>query len=79
MFCKKEKKVWFFYSFLVIFVPNMKTVLIGAGNIATVLGHALYNAKHDIVQVYSHTMAAANLLAKKLNATATNSFRYHNK
>lgn len=26
------------------FVPNMKTVLIGAGNIATVLGHALYNA-----------------------------------
>ena len=55
------------------FVPNMKTVLIGAGNIATVLGHALYNAKHDIVQVYSHTMAAANLLAKKLNATATNS------
>ena len=55
------------------FVPNMKTVLIGAGNIATVLGHALYNAKHDIVQVYSHTMAAANLLAKKLNATPTNS------
>ena len=38
----------------------MKIALIGAGNLATVLGHALCNARHDIVQVYSQTMTAAN-------------------
>ena len=51
----------------------MKIALIGAGNLATVLGHALCNARHDIVQVYSHTMTAANLLAEKLNAAPTDS------
>lgn len=49
----------------------MKIALIGAGNLATVLGHALYNAKHDIVQVYSRTMAAAKQLAERLNAVPT--------
>ena len=51
----------------------MKIALIGAGNLATVLGHALCNARHDIVQVYSHTMTAANLLAEKLNAAPADS------
>ncbi len=51
----------------------MKIALIGAGNLATVLGHALCNAQHDIVQVYSRTMAAANLLAERLNAVPTDS------
>lgn len=50
----------------------MKIALIGAGNLATVLGHALYNAKHDIVQVYSRTMAAAKQLAERLNTVPTN-------
>jgi len=49
----------------------MKIALIGAGNLATVLGHALYNAKHDIVQVYSRTMAAAKQLAERLNVVPT--------
>lgn len=49
----------------------MKIALIGAGNLATVLGHALYNAKHDIVQVCSRTMAAAKQLAERLNAVPT--------
>ena len=49
----------------------MKIALIGAGNLVTVLGHALYNAKHDIVQVYSRTMAAAKQLAERLNAVPT--------
>ncbi|GAB6960987.1 DUF2520 domain-containing protein [Prevotella aurantiaca JCM 15754] len=49
----------------------MKIALIGAGNLATVLGHALYNAKHDIVQVYSRTMAAAKQLAERLNSVPT--------
>ena len=49
----------------------MKIALIGAGNLAIVLGHALYNAKHDIVQVYSRTMAAAKQLAERLNAVPT--------
>lgn len=52
----------------------MKIALIGAGNLATVLGHALYNAKHDIVQVYSRTMAAAKQLAERLNAVPTDDF-----
>jgi len=49
----------------------MKIALIGAGNLATVLGHALYNAKHNIVQVYSRTMAAAKQMAERLNAVPT--------
>ena len=49
----------------------MKIALIGAGNLATVLGHALYNAKHDIVQGCSRTMAAAKQLAERLNAVPT--------
>lgn len=41
----------------------MKVVLVGAGNLATSLGHALFNAGYDIVQVYSRTMASAEALA----------------
>lgn len=41
----------------------MKIVLIGAGNLATSLGHALFSVGHDIVQVYSRTMASAEALA----------------
>lgn len=49
----------------------MKTVLIGAGNVATHLGKALAAAGHDILQVCSRTMASAASLAQALGATAT--------
>ncbi len=46
----------------------MRIVLIGAGRLATQLGLALYNSKHDIVCVYSRTMESAKLLSGKLNS-----------
>lgn len=49
----------------------MNIVLIGAGNLATNLGCALYNAGHRIVQVYSRTIASARQLADAINADAT--------
>lgn len=49
----------------------MKTVLIGAGNVATHLGKALAAAGHDILQVCSRTMASAASLAQALGAAAT--------
>ena len=49
----------------------MKVTLIGAGNLATNLGKALFKAGHDIVEVYSRTMSSAETLAHQLNAKAT--------
>ena len=48
----------------------MKIVLIGSGNVATQLGPAL-KKHHRIIQVVSKKHDNASLLAKKLNATAT--------
>lgn len=50
----------------------MKIVLIGAGRLATNLGHALLEAGHDIQMVYSRTLASAQMLADQLHTTATN-------
>ena len=50
----------------------MKITLIGAGNLATCLGKALMDAGHEVVEVYSRTMASAEFLAKKLKTRATN-------
>lgn len=50
----------------------MKVVLIGAGRLATNLARALDEAGHDIVQVYSRTMASAEALAMAVGAEATN-------
>ena len=47
-----------------------KIVLIGAGNVATQLGSALFEAGYPILQVYSPTQKSASLLAKKLSASA---------
>lgn len=47
----------------------MKIVFIGAGNLATNLSKALYDAGNEIVQVYSHTMKSAKMLAQKLCST----------
>ncbi len=49
----------------------MKTVLIGAGNLATNLGKALLAAGHDILQVYSRTMEHATALAELLGGSPT--------
>lgn len=46
----------------------MKTVLIGAGNLATNLARALIEAGHDIVQVYSRTENSASQLATMVEA-----------
>jgi predicted short-subunit dehydrogenase-like oxidoreductase (DUF2520 family) len=51
---------------------TMKIVLVGAGNLATNMGKALFKAGYDIVQVYSRTMESAALLAEKLEAAPTN-------
>lgn len=49
----------------------MKTVLIGAGNLASNLAPALRKAGHDIVAVYSRTRQSAEALATEVGARAT--------
>ena len=49
----------------------MKIVMIGAGNLATNLGKALFRAHHEIVQVYSRTEASASALASVLQCSHT--------
>src|SRR6186713_1330178 len=44
----------------------MKIVLLGAGNVATHLGHALKKAGHEIIQVYSRSASSAKELSLKL-------------
>jgi len=47
----------------------MKIVLVGAGNVATSLGHALFNAGHDVMQVYSRTVESATTLAHNVGGS----------
>lgn len=49
----------------------MKIVFIGAGNLATNVAKALYEAGHEILQVFSRTMASAEALAGTVGAVAT--------
>ena len=46
----------------------MKIIFVGAGNLATHLATALYDAGHDIVQVYSRTGISAKTLADKVDS-----------
>jgi predicted short-subunit dehydrogenase-like oxidoreductase (DUF2520 family) len=48
----------------------MDIVLIGSGNVATVLGRKSRDAGHRIIQVYSQTPAHARSLAAELGTTA---------
>lgn len=48
-------------------------VFIGAGNLATNLAFALYNANCPILQIYSRNIDSAKRLANKVQATYTNS------
>ena len=47
---------------------DMKVILIGAGNLATHLGKAIFVAGHDVVQVFSRTMQSATALASEVGA-----------
>ena len=44
----------------------MKIVLLGAGNVSTHLGHALKNAGHEIIQVYSRSASSAKELSLRI-------------
>lgn len=52
----------------------MEVVLLGSGNVATHLGHALLNEGHKILQVYSRAQAHADALARTLRAQAISDF-----
>jgi predicted short-subunit dehydrogenase-like oxidoreductase (DUF2520 family) len=52
----------------------MQIVIIGTGNVATVLGMQLKNAGHTIVQVFGRNKTAAATLADKLNASAASAW-----
>jgi predicted short-subunit dehydrogenase-like oxidoreductase (DUF2520 family) len=50
----------------------MRVVIIGTGNVATVLGKKMRLAEHDILQVYGRQALHAELLADTLNTQYTN-------
>ena len=49
----------------------MKLVILGAGNVATHLIRALHDAGHEILAVYSRTLAHASEVATPIGAVAT--------
>lgn len=49
----------------------MKIVILGSGNVATILGKALVDAGYDIVQVWSRKFENAKILAGYLDSDAT--------
>ena len=51
----------------------MKIAVIGAGNVATHLAWALKQAGYPILQVYSHTLQAAQCLGEQLGVSYTDS------
>ena len=52
----------------------MRVLIIGAGNVATVLGRLIKAAGHDIVQVVSRSMNNAGVLATELGCSAAANF-----
>jgi len=52
----------------------MKIVLLGSGNVASILGQALAEAEHDIIQVWSRKSENAASLANRLAASFTDTF-----
>ena len=53
-------------------VLTMRVALIGAGRLATNLAVGLQSGGHEVVQVYSRTLASAEALALRLGTMATN-------
>jgi len=56
-------------------VKYSKVVLIGSGNVATVLGRMIVQAGHTIVQVLGRDAEAAGLLANELQAGAITEYK----
>lgn len=56
----------------------MKIVLIGSGNVNTVLGRRMVKAGHSVLQVISRNIENAGKLAAELGATAADSMQYLN-
>ncbi len=53
----------------------MKVVIIGSGNVATVLGKKIFEAGHEIVQVVGRTPEKAEALASHLKSTSTSNIK----
>jgi predicted short-subunit dehydrogenase-like oxidoreductase (DUF2520 family) len=51
----------------------MRVVILGSGNVATILGEKIYVAGHEVVQVFSRNHEAADKLASLLHAQAVSS------
>jgi len=54
----------------------MKIVLIGAGNVATLLGTSLQEKNFQIVQVYNRTLSAVETLGEKLQTNFTDQLQH---
>lgn len=50
----------------------MKVVIIGAGNVATVFGRLIVKANHEVIQVFSLSIAPAQMLASELGCAFSN-------
>ena len=50
----------------------MRLVIIGAGNVATVLGRLFQKNGHQIIQIISKNLASGNILAAEFNCDHTN-------
>ncbi len=57
----------------------MKIVLIGTGNVSTIIGKKLVNAGHKIIQVFGRDAAAASKLAYEFGTASTNYWSVINK
>lgn len=57
----------------------MKVILIGTGNVSTVLGRMMKSAGHDILQVIGRNMADVSKLASELDAEASADFKRPNR
>ena len=54
----------------------MRVLIIGAGNVATVLGRLIKEANHEIIQVISRNKSTAAALADELGCPFTNDFTH---
>lgn len=54
----------------------MKSVIIGSGNVASILGMKILQAGHEILQVSGRNTQKVNLLAEKLHCPSNDDFRY---
>jgi pyrroline-5-carboxylate reductase len=53
----------------------MRIIFLGSGNVAQIFAKRLFNSGHDILQIYSPTIANAKALAASVNAASTNDIK----